>query len=211
MPKFKGIIFDLDGTIIDTREDLALAINLMRADYNLSPFTVERIASYVGNGSRKLVERSIAETELNIDEALQKFVQHYSQHLTDNTYCYDGAIDTLEKLNAKGINCAILTNKPEAPTLEILTVMNLSRFFDPIFGGDSTSFLKPDPGALNLIIEGWDIPKENLLMVGDNYTDIHVAKNAGIKSAFFNFGYGVQDDIKPDYILDEFSQLIEIL
>ena len=209
MKKIAGFIFDLDGTIIDTREDLAMAINLMRADYNLSPFTVERIASYVGNGSRKLVERSIAETELNIDEALQKFVQHYSQHLTDNTYCYDGAIDTLEKLKANGINCAILTNKPEAPTLEILTVMDLARFFDPIFGGDSTPFLKPDPGALNLIIEEWDIPKENLLMVGDNYTDIHVAKNAEIKSAFFTFGYGVQDDIKPDYILDEFSQLLD--
>ncbi|MCK5851840.1 HAD-IA family hydrolase [bacterium] len=210
MSKFKGIIFDLDGTIIDTREDLALAINLMRADYNLQSFTVEKVASYVGNGSRKLVERSLMGTELNIDEALQKFVNHYSQHLTDNTYCYNGAVDTLEKLKAKGINCAILTNKPEIATLKILNAMNLMRFFDPIFGGDSTSFLKPDPGALNIIIEKWGISKEELIMVGDNYTDIHVAENAGIKSAFFTFGYGVKGEIEPDYIFDNFSDLLNI-
>ncbi len=205
-----GIIFDLDGTIIDTREDLALAINLMRADYNLPSFTVEKIASYVGNGSRKLVERSLVETELNIDESLQKFVNHYSRHLTDNTYCYNGAIDTLEKLKVKGINCAILTNKPETATLKILNAMNLARFFDPIFGGDSTPFLKPDPGALNIIIDKWGIPKEELIMVGDNYTDIHVAENAGIKSAFFTFGYGIKGDIEPVYIFDDFSDLLNI-
>ena len=206
----KGIIFDLDGTIIDTREDLALAINLMRADFDLTSFTIEKIASYVGNGSRKLVERSIAGTQLNIDEALQKFVNHYSQHLTDNTYCYDGAVDTLEKLKGKGVNCAILTNKPETPTLAILNAMNFACFFDPIFGGDSTPFLKPDPGALNLIVEKWKLPKEELIMVGDNYTDIHVAKNAGIKSAFFTFGYGIKGEIEPDYIFDNFSDLLNI-
>jgi len=205
-----GIIFDLDGTIIDTREDLALAINLMRADYDLPSFTVEKIASYVGNGSRKLVERSLTGTELNIDEALQKFVNHYSRHLTDNTYCYDGAIDTLEKLKAKGVNCAILTNKPETPTLKILNAMNLAWFFDPIFGGDSTPFLKPDPGALNIIIDKWGIPKEELIMVGDNYTDIHVAENAGIKSAFFTFGYGIKGEIEPNYVFDNFSDLLNI-
>ena len=91
----KGIIFDLDGTIIDTREDLALAINLMRADYKLPRFTVEKIASYVGNGARKLVERSLFGTGINIDEALEIYKNHYSQHLTDNTYCYDGAIETV--------------------------------------------------------------------------------------------------------------------
>jgi len=170
----------------------------------------QKIAAYVGNGSRKLVERSLAGTDIDIDEALQKFINHYSQHLTDNTYCYDGAIDTLEKLKTRGINCAILTNKPEAPTLEILKAMHFARFFDPIFGGDSTKFLKPDPGALFLIMEKWNIQKENLLMVGDNYTDIHVANNAGIKSAFFTFGYGIKGDIEPDYVLDRFSQLIEI-
>lgn len=207
---YKGIIFDLDGTIIDTREDLALAINLMRKDYGLPAFAVEKVAGYVGNGARKLVERSLAETEINIDEALQKYKNHYSEHLTDNTYSYNGAVETLEKLNAKGLRCAILTNKPEEPTLEILTRMNLARFFDPIFGSDSTPFLKPDPGALNLIVKRWNIPKENLLMVGDNYTDIHVAKNAGIKSAFFTFGYGIKDEIEPDYVLDSFSQLLNI-
>jgi phosphoglycolate phosphatase len=182
----------------------------MLQDYNLPTMTTERVASYVGNGARKLVERSLSGTEINIDEALQKYSKHYSEHLTDNTYCYDGAVETLEKLNAKGIRCAVLTNKPEEPTLEILRSMNLARFFDPIYGADSTPFLKPDPGALNLIVKKWNIPKENLLMVGDNYTDIHVAKNAGIKSAFFTFGYGIRDKIKPDYILDSFSQLLNI-
>ena len=210
MATIKGVIFDLDGTIIDTREDLALAINLMRADYDLPFFTVEKIARYVGNGSRKLVERSLSGTKLNIDEALQKFINHYSQHLTDNTYCYNGAIDTLEKLKTKGVNCAILTNKPEASTLEILKIMNLARFFDPIFGGDSTPFLKPDPGALHMIIKKWGVPKEELIMVGDNYTDIHVAENAGIKSAFFTFGYGIKGEIEPNYVFDNFSDLLNI-
>lgn len=206
----KGIIFDLDGTIIDTREDLALAINLTRKDYDLPELPVKTIASYVGNGARKLVERSFAETGIDIDEALTKYQKHYSEHLTDNTYTYDGAVDTLEKLNERGIKCAILTNKPEAPTLEILKRMKLARFFDPIFGGDSTPYLKPAPGALNLIIEKWKLPKENLLMAGDNYTDIHVAKNAGIKSVFFTFGYGVQDEIQPDYKINLFSELLHL-
>jgi phosphoglycolate phosphatase len=182
----------------------------MLQDYNLPTMTTERVASYVGNGARKLVERSLSGTEINIDEALEKYKKHYSEHLTDNTFCYDGAVETLGKLNTKGIRCAVLTNKPEEPTLEILSRMNLARFFDPIFGSDSTPFLKPDPGALNLIVKQWNIPKEKLLMVGDNYTDIHVAKNAGIKSAFFTFGYGVRDKIKPDYVLDSFSQLLNI-
>ena len=211
MPKIKGFIFDLDGTIIDTREDLALAVNLMRADYKLPPLTVEKTTSYIGNGARKLVERSISETDIKIEEALQIFKKHYLQHLTDNTYCYDGAVDTLEKLKAKGVNCAILTNKPEAPTFEILNIMDLSRFFNPIFGGDSTPFLKPDPGALFLITEQWCIPKDELIMVGDNYTDVHVAKNAGIKSVFLTFGYGVKGDIEPDYIFDNYSQLLTLI
>ena len=208
---FKGIIFDLDGTIIDTREDLALAINLTRKDYGLPNFSVKKIASYVGNGARKLVERSFAETDIPIDEALSKYQKHYSEHLTDNTYCYKGAVETLEKLTERGIKCAILTNKPEAPTLEILKRMNLARFFNPIFGGDSTPYLKPDPGALNIIIEKWNLPKESLLMAGDNYTDIHVAKNAEIKSVFFTFGYGVKDEVPADYEISSFPELLKII
>jgi len=207
---YKGIIFDLDGTIIDTREDLALAINLMLQDYSFPTQATEKVASNVGNGARKLVERSLSGTEINIDEALQRYNKHYSEHLTDNTYCYNGVVETLKKLKSEGIRCAILTNKPEKPTLEILRQMNLAKYFDPIYGADSTPFLKPDPGALLLIMEQWKIPKGNLLMVGDNYTDIHVAKNAGIKSAFFTFGYGVKDHVEPDYTLDEFSQLLDI-
>ncbi|RLD09653.1 MAG: phosphoglycolate phosphatase [Chlamydiae bacterium] len=207
---YKGIIFDLDGTIIDTREDLALAMNLARKDYGFPALPVKQLASYVGNGAHKFVERSFANTEINIDNALQKYLKHYSEHLTDKTYCYDGAVETLEKLNASGVKCAVLTNKPEEPTLTILNEMNLTRFFDTIYGEDSTSFKKPDPGALLLIMEKWNIPKEDLLMVGDNYTDIHVAKNAGIKSAFFTFGYGVKDHIEPDYTFDNFSDLLNM-
>jgi len=211
MKKIKGLIFDLDGTLIDSRKDLGTSVNLTRKDYNLEELDYETIVSFIGNGTRKLVERSFKKTNVDIDKALSIYKNHYSEHLADETYCYSGVKELLQKLKNFSVKCSIVTNKHEEATRDILKILKINSFFDIILGGDSLPYLKPSPEPVLYVAEKWNLKPEELLMVGDNWTDIAAARNAGIKSVYVNFGFGNLKNEKPDFVVEGPEEILELI
>lgn len=199
------LIFDLDGTLIDSRADLAAGINHMRAHYDLASISLETITGYVGNGVRSLVERSLQGAEVDVDEALQINKDYYFSHLTVHTYLYEGVKEGLQKLIDAGNTLAILTNKPGDPTRTILQEYGLASFFSVVIGGGDIENLKPAPDGILEILETTNIPAEQAWMVGDNYTDLAAAERANIKSIFVHYGFGDAHEYVADLYFDTFS------
>jgi phosphoglycolate phosphatase len=208
LDSIRGIMFDLDGTLVDSRRDLTTAVNCMRRSFNLSPLPFDLVTSFIGNGARKLVERSLRDTDIDIDAGLACFKAHYDQHLADETTCYPDVPDTLEQLIKHNVKCAIITNKPEAPARAVLAALAIEHYFDPIAGGDTFPYLKPDPYALARITEQWNLEPGNVLMVGDHMTDIAAAHNASIQSVYITSGYGRMGDHTPDIQLETIAGLL---
>ena len=206
----RGIIFDLDGTLIDSRKDLTTAINLMRAEYHLPPLALEAVTGFVGDGARKLVERSLQGTTLDPAAALARFKHHYDLHIADETCCYPGVEETLRVLQSRRVRCAIITNKPEAATRTVLRLLHLDQYFDSVVGGDTTPHLKPDPRSALMVLERWGLTRVEALIVGDNHTDIAAAKRAGIRSVFVTYGIGAVGEEKPDFVFDKIEEILAL-
>jgi len=207
----RGVLFDLDGTLIDSRRDLATAVNLTRAEYHLPPLPVETVTAFIGDGARNLVRRALAGSSADPDQALPRFKQHYTAHMTDETVCYPGTHGTLAALRAAGLRCAVITNKPEHATRALLQHFGLLAFFDPVIGGDTLPVLKPDPRALLHVAARWGLPPAQLIMVGDHDTDITAAHRAGMRAVYLRSGFGVIRDEQPDVMLDDITQLPRLL
>lgn len=202
------LIFDLDGTLIDSRKDLAAAANHMRAHYGLEPLALETISSYVGDGVRKLVERSLQGADEDVDEALRINKEFYFANLTVHTYLYDGVSEGLKQLAAAGHKIALLTNKPGDPSRSILDYYGLSDYFCSIVGGGDVPNLKPHPEGIVRICETAEMDLSEAWMIGDHHTDLASAENAGTKSAFVQYGFGNEDVYKPDTYFASFSDLV---
>lgn len=187
------IIFDLDGTLADTRADLASAVNRTRVRLGLEPVSFDFVVESVGNGVMKLLERTIPELpEMALADKKTIWMEEYMAHLLDQTKLYPGVMDTLEKLSAAGWNLAVLSNKPDVATKKIIDGLGIARFFSLIQGGSPDIPLKPDPAAVEFAIRksGYIGERSSVWMVGDNYTDLESARRAGIKSCFCEFGFG---------------------
>jgi len=211
MKIIKGIIFDLDGTLIDSRKDLVSSVNLTRKGYKLENLDFETIVSFIGNGTRKLVERSFKNTDVNIDEAFSIYKNHYSEHLVDETFCYPGVKELLEKAKSLSIKMAVVTNKHEEATCKILKILKIECYFDIILGADSMDFHKPSPEPLLYVAKKWNLKTDEMIMVGDHWTDIAAARNAGMKSVFVNFGFGkLEEDKKPDFFVDHPEEILNV-
>ena len=203
------LIFDLDGTLIDSRKDLAAGINHMRAHYGLEPLALEIVSGYIGNGVRQLVERSLKEAAVDIDEALRINKEYYFANLTVHTYLYPGVEEGLHLLEQAGHKLALLTNKPGDPSRTILRHFGLDGLFTSIIGGGDVAHLKPEPDGVFHCLAAAAVDASNTWMVGDHYTDLAVAQNAGVKSAFVRYGFGEERDYKPDAYFASFSELVE--
>jgi phosphoglycolate phosphatase len=203
------LIFDLDGTLIDSRADLAAGINHMREHFGLPPLSVETVSGYIGNGVRKLVERSLQGSAVDTDEALRINKEYYYSHLTVHTVLYDGVGQGIRRLADTGHQLAVLTNKPGNPSRAILRHFGLDGFFGSIIGGGDVARLKPEPEGVFLCMERAQTTASGTWMIGDHYTDLTVAANAGIKSAFVEYGFGAERGHKPDAYFASFSELVE--
>lgn len=202
------IIFDLDGTLIDSRVDLAAGINHMRQHYDLEALPVETVSGYIGNGVRKLVERSLQGADVDVDEALQINKDYYYSHLTVLTELYDGVAEGLETLVDAGHKVAILTNKPGDPSRQIMKDFGLGILFSAIVGGGDVPNLKPEPDGIFHCLEMAGANASNAWMVGDHYTDLAVAENAGVRSALVEYGFGEAKGYKPDAQFASFPELV---
>ncbi len=204
------IIFDLDGTLIDSRADLAAGINHMRAQFKLEPLAVEIIGGYVGNGVRKLVERSLqGAADVDLEEALEINLDYYFSHLAVYTTLYPGVAEGLRRLSDAGHKLALLSNKQGKSCRAIMRHFGLDGFFSDIVGGGDVARLKPEPDGIFKCLESAAMEASNTWMVGDHYTDLAVAKNAGVKSAFVRYGFGEERGYEPSVYFVSFPELVE--
>jgi phosphoglycolate phosphatase len=212
-PPVRALIFDLDGTLIDSKLDLIHSVNAMLREMNLPHLPTETISGYIGHGAPQLVARALGPnaTEQERTHALQFFLGYYEEHKMDNTCPYPGVAETLERLSH--VPMAVLTNKPERISIRILKSMGLEKYFRAIYGGNSFDSKKPNPFGANKILHELAIEPSETLLVGDSEVDVQTARNAGTQAAAVNYGFGVHDRIAypADIYLDRFIDLAQIV
>ena len=203
------VVFDMDGTLIDSVGDIAAAINRMRACYGLSALTRDAVVGMVGSGARVLVAKATADAPgLDQDEAFRRYRREYDTHLVDSTTLYPGVPEGLQALLSKGFHLAVYTNKPHGSSLHILKQLGAENLFSAVVGADSGFPLKPAPDALQHILRETDSDPAGSWMVGDNWTDVETGHAAGLRTAFCAWGYGVYHDVRPDVAVESFPALI---
>jgi phosphoglycolate phosphatase len=212
MSKIKAILFDLDGTLIDSVTDLANSVNYTLAKLSLPLHTTEEIRSFVGDGVQKLIKRSLGPTNMEkFADAFAIFMDYYGLHLTDNTALYPGVAEILPQL-AENYSLGLLTNKSQKFSVLILQTLGIASYFTEVIGGDSLLVKKPDPAGILFLAEKWGLdPGREMLMVGDHATDIEVGQRAGCKTVFIEGGIGIKRRLKPDFILESMFELPGLL
>lgn len=186
-----ALVFDLDGTLIDSGRDIAAAVNLTRGDLGLPALPIPEVVGFIGEGARVLIERALPDDfdPDAIDDALRRLLDHYSRTCTETTAAYPGIALALDRL-ARRYPLALLTNKPERITRQVLAHLDLARFFPIVVGGDSGATRKPDPGGLLRIARHLGAAIETVMLVGDSPVDVATARAAGSRLALVAWGYG---------------------
>lgn len=207
-----AFIFDLDGTLVDSRHDLATAVNLMRRDLGLPALPMETVVGFVGDGMRRLVERSLRDTPsaaAEVDRAVALLRGHYGEHLLDQTALYPGVLAGLEALARQPGHLAIVTNKPTEPARRICAGLDILRFFPHLLGGDACEKAKPDPLPLLQVMARTGADVANSWMIGDNSTDLEAGRRAGIRRCFCRFGFGHAGSEVADLYVDSLVEFAE--
>ncbi|OLE12895.1 MAG: haloacid dehalogenase [Acidobacteria bacterium 13_1_20CM_4_56_7] len=212
----KLVIFDLDGTLIDSRLDLIHSVNAMLRKFNRPELPGEVVASYVGDGAPMLVRRALGDPndEKFVKEALDFFLAYYREHKLDNTHAYPGIPKALQQIQSNGTNrkMAVLSNKPVNPSRAIVEALGLADFFVHVYGGNSFDTKKPDPlGAKTLLSETGTSPA-NAMIVGDSSIDVLTGRNAGIATCGVTYGFAPHTlcEAPPDVVVDEPRELGEL-
>jgi phosphoglycolate phosphatase len=209
------LIFDLDGTLADTKLDLANSVNATRASFGLGPLPNEAVYSMVGNGAPVLVRKSLGPgyTEEEYARALDLFLAAYRERMLENTVLYQGVTESLARLRADGVHMAVLTNKPVRFSQLILEGLGVGKYFFRVYGGNSFEQKKPDPAGVEALLSEAGVPKEKALMVGDSSVDVLTARNAGI--AVCGVTYGFQPDSLagdvPDILVNRMEDLADMV
>ncbi len=205
------LIFDLDGTLIDSKLDLAHAVNAARAHFGLPPLDLETVGNYIGNGARVLVRRALGPeaSDADVEKALEFFMAYYGDHRLDNTRPYPGIHEALEELHRNGVRMAVLTNKPTSISGRIIDGLGLSEYFTRVYGGNSFERKKPDPLGIETLLAETGVPKERAMMVGDSAVDVQTARNAGVKVCGVTYGFQPETfaDHPPDMMVNRPEEL----
>ena len=210
------LIFDLDGTLIDSKTDLAHSVNATRAYMGMSPISHELVYTYVGNGAPVLMRRSLGPdaTEEDVERALDFFIRYYAQHCLDNTTLYPGVKDALDILKAQdGVRMAVLTNKPVRISNHIIGGLGCGEHFFRVYGGNSFERKKPDPVGIETLLSESGADREKAVMVGDSAVDVATARNAGIACCGVTYGFQPESlrDPAPDITVDRMEQFADWL
>jgi phosphoglycolate phosphatase len=206
------LIFDLDGTLIDSKLDLAYAVNATRRHLGLPSLDTALISSYVGNGAPVLMRRSLGPeaSEEEVAGALEYFLAYYQDHALDNTRPYAGIPEALEKLADAGLLMSVLTNKPTRVSLRILDGLGLSHYFARIYGGNSFEQKKPHPAGVEKLLEELNVSTARAMLVGDSSVDVRTARNAGIRVCGVTYGFQPDSfqEYPPDMMVDRPEELV---
>ena len=211
------VVFDLDGTLIDSRRDLADATNALIEEYGGTPLSVDTVTAMVGEGAAVLVRRALAAAGLrHIPRgALDRFLVHYQERLTVHTRPYIGIPEALAALHEQQRTLAVLTNKPQRATERILELLDLSSWFSDVVGGDTAAGRKPDPAGLLQIVEDAGATPASTVLVGDSRIDVQTARRGGVRICVASYGFGYRAGEMSledgDLIADDPAQLPAII
>jgi phosphoglycolate phosphatase len=206
---FDLLIFDFDGTLVDTRLDITSAVNDMLERFGRPCKGVEEVTSYIGDGIVKIVERSMGADGVSLDEAVSAFRESYARRLLENTAPYPGVLEALAGLDGKVKT--ILTNKAYEYTKAISDGLRLSRHFTIILGGDSVKNKKPATEGVEMILERTGAARSRAVMIGDGPNDVLTAKNSGIASIYVTYGFNpprAVESLAPDFTVDDPREII---
>jgi phosphoglycolate phosphatase len=205
----RALIFDLDGTLIDSGRDLALSVNATLEHMGRAALPYEQIYSYVGKGASRLIEQALGAgaTASECDQGLAHFLSYYRRHMLDNTVTYPGVREGLAALEEWPM--AVLTNKPVRFSEEIVRGLGLSKYFRFIYGGNSFLTKKPDPAGMEVLLREFSIAPKEAMIVGDSEVDVQTARNAGTWACGVTYGLGLEQmaAYPPDILLDSLEEL----
>ena len=211
----RALIFDLDGTLIDSKLDLIHSVNAMLVEMGRERLSAEVISGYIGHGASVLVSRALGAgaPEQECAHALQFFLKYYEEHKLDNTCGYPGVAETLADLSRRELPMAVLTNKPVRISVRILEALGLAKYFGSIYGGNSFETKKPDPLGANTILREMSLAAHEAAIVGDSEVDVQTARNVGTAAIAVNFGFGVHDRnaYPADAYIDRFTDLSSLV
>lgn len=208
-----AVFFDLDGTLIDSLDDLTDAVNHMLTSFNKTPLSSTEVRSLVGKGARNLVQRALGtESPVDIEQGLGLFMDFNAAHIADKSRLYSGARELLENLAARGTRMAIISNKGAELSRLILKTLGIDGFFEIICGGDTFTEMKPSPLPLIQVMERFGINRNEVFMVGDSINDIQAGKQAGIATIGCSWGYGDPGELQQaDHLAASCSEVGAIL
>jgi phosphoglycolate phosphatase len=203
------LIFDLDGTLVDSKKDLTASVNHIRRQFDLPDLTEEEIARFIGNGALMLIRRVLGPkaSEPNVQTGLQMFLSYYRAHMLDYTTLYPGVRETLDQL--ADCKLAVLTNKPVHFSCAMLDGLGIYKIFSAVYGGNSFDHKKPDPVGVFQILSDTKGSRERTWMIGDSAVDVLTGRNAGVRTCGVTYGYATETfkDVPPDFLIDNFSDL----
>lgn len=213
--KYKAVIFDMDGTILNTLEDLKNATNYSLRQFGMPERSLEEVRMFVGNGIRKLVERAVpvGTSEEKIAQVFDVFLEYYEIHSADNTSPYPGILELVEKLKKSGIKTAVSTNKADVPAQE-LGREYFNGIFDLIVGQQDGLKVKPAPDSVNKILSILDIQKKDAIYIGDSDVDVQTAKNSGLDFIGVSWGFRGREFLEKNgakNIVDNANEILDLV
>jgi phosphoglycolate phosphatase len=207
------LIFDLDGTLIDSKLDLVHSVNAARGLMNLAPISEEVVSSYVGNGAPILMRRALGPeaSEADVERGLEFFLKYYRAHMLDNTRLYPGVKNALDRLHEAGEKMAVLTNKPVRFSRSLVEGLGLAGHFFQVYGGNSFVQKKPDPIGIETLVHESGETRERTIMVGDSGVDVQTARNAKVRACGVSYGFQPESFVEypPDLLVDDMGELAD--
>lgn len=207
------VCFDFDGTLIDSRDDIAGAVNELRDRYDLDPLSVETVTAAIGGGAWVLIDETFPDSlEPSTEELLEEFRPIYRSICADNVRPYDGVTELIHSL--RNDRLGIVTNKPLDMTEKIIDRLGWNPHFSPVFGADSFERMKPDPTPLKAVVEDWGIEPDQLTMIGDSWTDIKAGNDLGCRTVACLYGLGKSEETlaeTPDATVNSVPELRELI
>ncbi len=205
------VIFDLDGTLADSLEDLTASINFMRTEFGLPAMTQEEVRRCIGKGARNLVIKCLPEDDTRIDQALACFLAHNGSNLAVHSRSYPGVSELLAALRFAGIPLALVSNKNSAHCELLLSTLGIAEYFPIILGGDAVTSCKPSPVPLREAIHRAAAEAQSTIMIGDSINDFEAAQTAGVRSIGCNFGFGEQWELERATVrIDSLTELLPL-
>jgi phosphoglycolate phosphatase len=213
-PSLSAVVFDLDGTLVDTAPDLHRVLARLLDELGRPPPTLAEVRAMVGEGARVLLERALAATggvpaHLDLGGLVARFIEVYTEDPVRHSLPYQGALASLERLALHGVPLGVCTNKPQLPTDRVLAALDLERYFASAIGGDALPVRKPDPEHLAAVLRALGVGRGGTVMVGDSRTDLLTARALGVPCVLVGFGYSTLPvrELGADVVIESFEEL----